>query len=356
MTNEQQVAIREPEQDFALPTEARITKDLAAIHAFQGLVRSQLKEGHDYGTVPGIQRPTLLKPGAEKITKLLGLAEQYDILDRTEDWDKPLFRYLIRCRLVSIRTGQEITQGLGECNSMEAKYRWRWVWPDDLPTGFNKEGAVFRTVKGGGKQYRIPNDDIYSQVNTLLKMAEKRAKVDAALSVGRLSDLFTQDMEDLRGEAATEHADAPTETEGKPQNQYWCAEHQTLWFKRGKMEGYAHPIGDTKKWCNKPEEAVRLAPTAGEAPQQPQDWQEGHPETQGEERATEPAQTASAVVLPVGPPKNVGELLTWSLGFFNQSKQAVFDALHVRTAQEIADLGDAWATVKALWGSRWIKG
>jgi len=46
--------------------------------------------------------------------------------------------------------------------------------------------------------YRVPNDDIFSQVNTILKMSKKRAMVDAALSAGRLSDLFTQDMEDTR--------------------------------------------------------------------------------------------------------------------------------------------------------------
>ena len=44
---------------------------------------------------------------------------------------------------------------------------------------------------------RIENDEIFSQRNTLLKMAKKRALVDAALSAGRLSDMFTQDMEDI---------------------------------------------------------------------------------------------------------------------------------------------------------------
>src|SRR3990167_1938284 len=133
----QQIAIPSDGMDFRLPDRVQVKDDLEAIHAFQTLLQSQLKDGHDYGVIPGTgNKATLLKPGAEKITKLLGLAEQYDILASTEDWDKPLFRYLIKCRLVSIRTGQEITQGLGECNSMEAKYRWRWVWPDDVPTGF----------------------------------------------------------------------------------------------------------------------------------------------------------------------------------------------------------------------------
>ena len=31
---------------------------------------------------------------------------------------------------------------------------------------------------------------------------------------------------------------------------HWCAEHQVVFFKRGKMRQYAHPIGDTDQWCN----------------------------------------------------------------------------------------------------------
>ena len=40
-----------------------------------------------------------------------------------------------------------------------------------------------------------------------------------------------------------------------PDSKYYCKEHDTDWFKRGKMRGYAHPIGETGKWCNMPEEA-----------------------------------------------------------------------------------------------------
>ena len=34
--------------------------------------------------IPGTNKPTLLKPGAEKIAKLLGLADSYEIMDRQE--------------------------------------------------------------------------------------------------------------------------------------------------------------------------------------------------------------------------------------------------------------------------------
>jgi hypothetical protein len=49
--------------------------------------------------------------------------------------------------------------------------------------------------------YRVDNDDMASQVNTLQKMAAKRAYVHAVISVTRSSGLFTQDAEDLPEEA-----------------------------------------------------------------------------------------------------------------------------------------------------------
>lgn len=61
---------------------------LAKIGAFQDLVRTQLKEGIDYGTIPGAgDRKVLLKPGAEKITVLLGLRSRFEIVGKVEDFE-----------------------------------------------------------------------------------------------------------------------------------------------------------------------------------------------------------------------------------------------------------------------------
>lgn len=207
-----------------LPDKTQTQQAFVAIHQFQEIVHSQMRKDHDYGVIPGTSKPTLLKPGAEKIAKLLGLADQYEIEDRQEDWNKPFFRYLIRCSLVSVANGTVISEGLGECNSMEAKYRWREArrkcpncgmeaiikGKDEYGGGwicFAKKGgcgtkwpdaAVVITEQKTGQ---VENEDIYSQVNTILKMAKKRALVDASLSAGRLSELFTQDIEDMAIEA-----------------------------------------------------------------------------------------------------------------------------------------------------------
>lgn len=186
---------------LTLPEEGQFRKDIQAINKFQQVVKATMVSGHDYGVIPGTRKPTLLKPGAEKIAKLLGLADEYEIIDKAEEWDKPFFRYLIKCRLMSIAHRVIVSEGLGECNSMESKYRWRWVFQSELPSDIDKSKLVQRTIRtkrGDAKQYRLDNDDIYSQVNTVLKMAKKRALVDASLSAGRLSDVFTQDIEDIK--------------------------------------------------------------------------------------------------------------------------------------------------------------
>ena len=56
-------------------------------------------------------------------------------------------------------------------------------------------------------EYLVENDDPYTLVNTVLKMAKKRAQVDAALTVASLSEIFTQDLEDFKG--ITNEGDEP---------------------------------------------------------------------------------------------------------------------------------------------------
>ena len=129
---------------------------------FQTMMKSQLTDGHDYGIIPGTTKPTLLKPGAEKILMLLGLTSEFDILDSTRDFEKGFFQYQVKCRLY--KNGVLITEGLGACNSKEKKYTYT---------------------------------DACNVDNTILKMAKKRALVDATLLVASLSQIFTQDIEDM---------------------------------------------------------------------------------------------------------------------------------------------------------------
>jgi len=56
----------------------------------------------------------------------------------------------------------------------------------------------------GGKIYAVPNHDVADQVNTIQKMAQKRAFVGASLIATNASEFFTQDIEDMPREAISD--------------------------------------------------------------------------------------------------------------------------------------------------------
>ena len=229
------------EQETGIVTDPKYAETvLKQIAQMQAVFQKQLKKGTDFGVIPGTKKPTLFKPGAEKAVKLLGCADLYFIEEKTEDWDKPFFYYQAKCRLQSLKTDKVISEGIGSCNSMEDRYRWRWLWKSKVPkTLLDEEGKVdadkyrdqvgieliTKKIKtqdyGWQTQYRFPNDDIFTLVNTIQKMAKKRALIDAALSAARLSDLFTQDLEDIHKEYQVEKEEeeekppAKTKTEKK---------------------------------------------------------------------------------------------------------------------------------------------
>lgn len=206
--------------------------------------------GVDFGVVPGTVKPTLLKPGAEKLTTFFGLIPRYEIIEQVEQWDTddPFFYYWFRCALY--RGDVYVGGADGSCNSRESRYRWRWVQEHDVSPGLDKatlkrrggktsefvfaieqgktdgkygkpeeywqafkdaiangtakkiekvtaKKAVYDAWEIEAYSYRMPNEDIFSQVNTVLKMAQKRALVAATLVTVNASEFFTQDMEDL---------------------------------------------------------------------------------------------------------------------------------------------------------------
>ena len=162
-----------------------LSSALEKIKAFQALVQRQLVEGMDYGKIPGCgERLVLLKPGAEKISVLLGLRSNFEIVREIEDFESGFFSYMVRCSLVT-GAGEVVTQGFGQCNTRERRF-------------------------GKG--------DPFSGANVALKMARKRALVDAALTVGSLSNLFTQDLEDVGPAAPT----SPKISENQKRQIYAC--------------------------------------------------------------------------------------------------------------------------------------
>lgn len=206
----------------------RMKYSLSLLEIQEQFIQKALKQGlgKDFAIIPGTQKPTLLKPGAEKLNSLFDLHPEFEELERNEDWEKNIFFYRYRCRLYNKATGQECGQGIASCNSMESKYRWRWLWGNEVPADMDKASLMlkeFTSHKTGKKykKYRVPNPDPADQVNTIDKMAQKRAYVAATLIATQTSGRFTQDMEDIgsfkNGETINaEFEEVPNKPKEKP--------------------------------------------------------------------------------------------------------------------------------------------
>jgi hypothetical protein len=85
--------------------------------------------------------------------------ERSDLADGHREFD-------VTCSMFT-PSGELLGQGVGSASTMERKYRYR-----------------------GGKE----NTDIADVYNTVLKIAKKRAHIDATLTVTGAADIFTQDL------------------------------------------------------------------------------------------------------------------------------------------------------------------
>ncbi len=163
-------------------------------------VRSALVEGVDYGRIHVVgkdkckhgkwcqnsnhfSKPSLFKPGAEKICGMLGVAVHYPTLQKYEQAaldGVQLHQVIIRCEI---------------------------------------QDAAGRVVADGVGARSLRQD--YGDINKALKMAEKSAHIDATLRMAGLSEVFTQDLEDMvptqnnqaSGKPATS---SPSPTAGDP--------------------------------------------------------------------------------------------------------------------------------------------
>lgn len=173
MEKEKAVAVLDAPRDVAPTLVGTLQETEKRYQELQAFIQKQMVESEDYGKIPGCPKPSLFKAGAEKLLEIYGYAvSDIETVNKVENWEKGFFHYEIKATAISKRSGQVVGVGIGSCNSKEKKYI---------------------------------SQDPYSLVNTLQKMAKKRAVVDLALLVTRSSGIFTQDIEDLEANGHTQH-------------------------------------------------------------------------------------------------------------------------------------------------------
>lgn len=166
------------------------------------IFRNIMQKGTDYDTLPGTNKPTLLKPGAEMLRMAFNLSYQAELETVMEDWDKGVFYYKVFTHFSNSK-GQYVGTGIGSANSGETRYAIRWVYESDVPKDVDKATLKSRTKQGRNgpyTQYAMPLsiDEKATLINTLQKMAKKRSFVDGILSITGASRIFTQDVEDMQ--------------------------------------------------------------------------------------------------------------------------------------------------------------
>jgi len=199
------------------PLELSVDAIKIQVNLIQTVMQEVMKEGHHYGVIPGTDKPTLLKPGAEKLGLTFRLAPRFR--ETVKELAHGHLHYSYVCELYHIISGAFVGEGVGSCSTMESKYRWRnagRVCPvckkEAIIKGKAEYGGgwlCFKKKDGCGAKFddddkaiteqtvgRVENEDIADVYNTVQKMGKKRAHIDAMLTATAASDIFTQDLEE----------------------------------------------------------------------------------------------------------------------------------------------------------------
>ncbi len=179
------------------------------IGLIQQITREVMKPATHYDKIPGTKKNTLLKPGADTLCVAFKFNDEPTVTEHYDGFD---YSYSVRTRLFYIPTGDTVGYGVGECSTRESKYLWReavcreeWEATPETRRRIHFEpskdarGYKIRAANGEGYEYgkvlqvRQNPEDLK---NTVLKMAKKRAKIDAVISATGCSDMFVQDLDD----------------------------------------------------------------------------------------------------------------------------------------------------------------
>lgn len=195
----------------------------AQVNLIQDVMKAVMKDGEHYGKIPGCgDKPSLLQPGAQKLIMTFRLVPDAEV-EVTELHGSAVAghrEYRVKVKMYA-QNGVFLGSGVGSCNTMEKKYRFRsghaeltntpvpqeyWTLRKENPakalaiiggsghtTKKNEAGQWVIAIQGDPIEHDNPAD----YYNTCEKMAYKRALVSATLTVTAASDIFTQDVEEM---------------------------------------------------------------------------------------------------------------------------------------------------------------
>lgn len=243
MNENQSLAVMPTEVDNAVMrrdvSPLSVTQVKAGLIAIHEVMRDCMTEGQDYGKVPGCgDKPGLFQPGAQKLSMMFQLnpeVRQETITDYLNFHRG--FRLIVR-----VTSGNKFADGVGECSTLESKYRYRngakkcpKCGKETIIKGkaeygagwlcFEKKGGCGFKWPDGSKEIesqdsgKVEHDNPPDFWNTVRKMAFKRAFVHAIINATNTSELWSQDLEDLAANGVVAQSEAPKHTKPFPPTQ-----------------------------------------------------------------------------------------------------------------------------------------
>lgn len=206
-------------------------------------VKPILITGVDVYSIPGAKpddnghvKQSLGKPGAEKLAAIFNLAVSFEIDRETMEAIGATLsgRQYVAYKAIVTSAGVFKGEGRGASFIEEKRNSYRMIFETEFNGLTNEEketcqGPFAGKSKSTGKPYtywRIPEAPVFDPLalNKTIKMAQKSAFVDGIIRVTGMSDLFTQDVEDMspdqfeppKAEPKPPVATAPSQEAPKP--------------------------------------------------------------------------------------------------------------------------------------------
>ena len=224
------------------------------ISLLQKLVRETLVRDIDFGRIPGIPTDNLWDPGANAILNAFNCrVGERRVLSLREEIDR--LSVILEVPIISRDTGREVGSGIGAASTLETKHKYRWVSGDDAQQlGYDIAALKQRANKESGEvECRVPNPEHDELLNTIVKMASKRAEVDGAESLPGVASVL-REMFGSKGRRGSSGTDSRRRQEGSA-----SGKDDWTWFwgevaRYGFTQQEAHEIVGTKSmkdWVEK---------------------------------------------------------------------------------------------------------
>ena len=146
-------ALKVSEPVIPLPNNATVPENTAKVsvqnnqkQALKAFIKANLREGIDYGQIPGVKNNVLFKPGANKIINFLRLRPEVQLLHTVFDPEAKAISYTVKVTLVN-EDGIAVTEALGASNTLEPKFAKAGMGAQNLVVSQAVKRATVSAVK-----------------------------------------------------------------------------------------------------------------------------------------------------------------------------------------------------------------